>query len=84
VPQGEIPGKFEDQPSPILRAGFSLLLELHDVPTNLPIGLGDYRIDGQSDHFWRGVQTECDFRALAKERKSLVKGIQPAAALAEH
>ena len=39
---------------------------------------------GQSDHFWRGIQTECDFRALAKECKALVKGIQPAAALAEH
>lgn len=39
---------------------------------------------GQSDNFWRGIQTECDFRALAKERKALVKGIQPAAALAEH
>ena len=33
---------------------------------------------GQSDDFWRGIQTECDFRALAKERKSLVKNIKPA------
>jgi addiction module HigA family antidote len=38
----------------------------------------------QSDHFWRGIQTECDFRALARERKGLVKGIQPAAKLAAH
>ncbi|MES2996957.1 MAG: HigA family addiction module antitoxin [Verrucomicrobiota bacterium] len=39
---------------------------------------------GQSDEFWRGIQTECDFRALARERKALVKNIQPAAALAAH
>jgi addiction module HigA family antidote len=37
---------------------------------------------GQSDEFWRGIQTECDFRAIARQRKTLVKGIQPAAALA--
>ena len=37
---------------------------------------------GQSDDFWRGIQTECDFRALAKKRKSLVKNIQPATELA--
>lgn len=37
---------------------------------------------GQSDTFWRGIQTECDFRALARERKGLVKGIKPAAELA--
>jgi len=33
---------------------------------------------GQSDTFWHGIQVECDFRALAKKRKSLVQGIQPA------
>lgn len=37
---------------------------------------------GQADAFWRGIQTECDFRALARERKALVKGIKPATALA--
>jgi addiction module HigA family antidote len=37
---------------------------------------------GQSDEFWRGIQTECDFRALARQRKTLVKGIKPAAELA--
>ena len=36
---------------------------------------------GQSDDFWRGIQTECDFRALAKKRKSLVKNIKPAVEL---
>lgn len=39
---------------------------------------------GQSDNFWRGIQTECDFRALAKERKKLVKDIKPATELATH
>ena len=39
---------------------------------------------GQTDTFWRGIQTECDFRALAKERRGLVKGIKPAAELATH
>jgi len=37
---------------------------------------------GQSDDFWRGIQTECDFRALAKERKNLTRGIQPATEIA--
>lgn len=37
---------------------------------------------GQSDAFWRGIQTECDFRAIARQRKGLVQGIKPAAALA--
>jgi len=37
---------------------------------------------GQSDNFWRGIQTECDFRALASKRNSLVKDIQPAKSFA--
>ncbi len=37
---------------------------------------------GQSDQFWHGLQVECDFRALARERKALVKGIRPAGELA--
>jgi antitoxin HigA-1 len=39
---------------------------------------------GQSDAFWRGIQTECDFRAIARQRMGLVQGIKPAAALATH
>lgn len=39
---------------------------------------------GQTDQFWRGIQTECDFRALARERNELVKGIKPANTLAAH
>lgn len=37
---------------------------------------------GQSDDFWRGIQSECDFRALAREKKELVKNIKPAQELA--
>ncbi len=36
---------------------------------------------GQSDEFWHGLQVECDFRRIAKERHSLVAGIQPASTL---
>lgn len=37
---------------------------------------------GQSEDFWHGLQVECDFRALAKEKKKLTSGIRPAAELA--
>ena len=33
---------------------------------------------GQSDEFWHGLQTVCDFRALAKKKKRLIARIQPA------
>ena len=33
---------------------------------------------GQSDDFWHGLQVECDFRALAKERKKLTSSVKPA------
>jgi len=36
---------------------------------------------GQSESFWYGLQMECDFRALAKDRKKLVKSVRPASAL---
>jgi addiction module HigA family antidote len=36
---------------------------------------------GQSEDFWHGIQIECDFRALAKKRKELVKNITPATKL---
>lgn len=37
----------------------------------------------QSPEFWHGLQVECDFRALAKERKRLTAKIRPATELAE-
>lgn len=38
---------------------------------------------GQSDEFWHGVQVECDFRALANERKQLVARVQRASTLSQ-
>jgi addiction module HigA family antidote len=38
---------------------------------------------GQSDTFWHGIQVECDFRALAKDKKKLTAHIQPAALIAQ-
>ena len=35
----------------------------------------------QSDQFWHGIQVECDFRKLARDRHRLTVGIQPAATL---
>ena len=34
---------------------------------------------GQSDDFWHGLQAECDFRALAKDKRQLTAQILPAA-----
>ena len=36
---------------------------------------------GQSDEFWHGLQIECDFRALAKEKKRLTAPVRPAKSL---
>jgi len=36
---------------------------------------------GQSEDFWHGIQVECDFRALAKEKQRLVAGVTPHASL---
>lgn len=36
---------------------------------------------GQSDDFWYGIQVDCDFRRLAKDRRKLTAGITPATQL---
>lgn len=33
---------------------------------------------GQSEDFWHGLQVECDFRALAGQRRQLTAAITPA------
>lgn len=38
---------------------------------------------GQSDQFWHGLQVECDFRKLARDRQRLIDGIQPASSLSQ-
>jgi addiction module HigA family antidote len=35
----------------------------------------------QSENFWHGLQMECDFRALAKDRRRLTASIRPASEL---
>jgi addiction module HigA family antidote len=37
---------------------------------------------GQSEGFWHGLQVECDFRALARQRRQIIAGITPARKLA--
>ncbi len=32
---------------------------------------------GQSETFWYGLQTECDFRSLGAQRKKLLKSVRP-------
>jgi antitoxin HigA-1 len=36
---------------------------------------------GQSEDFWHGLQVECDFRALAGQRRQLTAAITPASEL---
>ena len=36
---------------------------------------------GQSDKFWHGIQVECDFRRLAKDKVRLITSIRPASSL---
>ena len=36
---------------------------------------------GQSEDFWHGLQVECDFRALAGQRRQLTADITPASEL---
>jgi addiction module HigA family antidote len=33
---------------------------------------------GQSESFWYGLQSECDFRAMAREKAKLIRCIRPA------
>jgi plasmid maintenance system antidote protein VapI len=37
---------------------------------------------GQSPEFWHGIQVECYFRALAKQKNKLTAKIHPSAELA--
>lgn len=36
---------------------------------------------GQSDQFWHGIQVECDFRRIAKDKARLTSDIQPASSI---
>jgi antitoxin HigA-1 len=37
---------------------------------------------GQSEGFWHGLQAECDFRALGRQKRRLVANVRPARELA--
>lgn len=51
------------------------------ITPTMSIRFGDFF--GQSDTFWHGIQTECDFRALAKEG-SIKSGLAILEKLDEH
>lgn len=63
------------------RAVNEIVLGKRSITPPMSIRLGAFF--GQSEAFWHGIQVECDFRALAKDRKNLTKGITPAKELAK-
>ena len=62
------------------RAVNEIVLGKRGITPTMSIRFGAFF--GQSDQFWHGIQVDCDFRALARRRKDLVKGIRPAAEMA--
>ena len=61
------------------RAINEIVLGKRSVTPSMSIRFGAFF--GQSDDFWHGIQVDCDFRALARKRRTLVKGIQSAESL---
>ncbi len=57
------------------RAINEIVLGRRSITPAMSIRLGTFF--RQSDRFWHGIQVECDFRSLKKERKKLVAGIKP-------
>jgi len=62
------------------RAINEIVLGKRSITPSMSIRFGAFF--GQSEDFWHGIQVECDFRALAKEKKKLVAGVKPASSLA--
>ena len=58
------------------RAINEIVLGKRSITPSMSIRFGVFF--GQSDTFWHGIQVECDFRALARQRNKLISGIQPA------
>jgi addiction module HigA family antidote len=58
------------------RAVNEIVLGRRSVTSVMSIRFGVFF--GQSETFWYGLQMECDFRALAKDRKRLTSVIRPA------
>lgn len=61
------------------RAINEIVLGKRSITPAMSIRFGAF--SGQSEDFWHGIQVECDFRALRKEKSKLVLNVQPAAAL---
>ena len=62
------------------RAINEIVLGKRSITPTMSIRFGAFF--GQSEDFWHGIQVECDFRALVKEKKKLVAGVKPASSLA--
>ncbi len=58
------------------RAVNEIVLGRRSITPQMSIRFGTFF--GQSDAFWHGIQVECDFRALAKERSKITRDITPA------
>jgi addiction module HigA family antidote len=61
------------------RAVNEIVLGKRSITPSMSIRFGAFF--SQSDDFWHGIQVDCDFRALARQRKKLVTGIQRAETL---
>ena len=57
------------------RAINEIVLGKRSITPSMSIRFGVFF--GQSDTFWHGIQVECDFHALARQRNKLISGIQP-------
>ena len=62
------------------RAVNEIVLGKRSITPTMSIRFGAFF--GQSETFWHGIQCECDFRALAKEKRALIKAVTPASKLA--
>lgn len=58
------------------RAVNEIVLGRRSITPSMSIRFGAFF--GQSESFWYGLQNECDFRALAKDRQRLTASIRPA------
>jgi len=62
------------------RAINEIVLGRRSITTAMSIRFGAFF--GQSESFWYGIQTECDFRAMKREKANLTRHIRPARKLA--
>ena len=58
------------------RAVNEIVMGERSIPPAMSIRLGAFF--GQSEDFWHGLQVECYFRALARERRKLTRSVLPA------